>query len=329
MRQPPRAFAAAAFAALCFACVESARADVFALDTVGGPGPGIVRFDSAGRFAQRIPVGGESADGLAVTPDGYVYVAGNVLGQGTFDRARVPGPIHFQHVDSPPSYNIPIGLEAGPDGSVYATSTRFRAEGVSGVFRYNPADDTFLPVVTIADSPAPPRTFNYDVALAPGGDLYLLRGGVGVERFSGASGASLGVVIPAAALPANTPEIDFGPDGNLYVPSSAGVDRYSPQTGALIDHFIPNGAGGLNGANSIAFGGDRLLYVNSPAARSILRFDPVTGAFRDVFVTPEQYTLASPFGGISQIAWAVPEPGGAGIVMGVVAVLAARRRRKR
>ena len=329
MHLPPRAFALGFLGVLGTVSAAPARADIFALDGTVSFGPGIFRFDRAGRFAQRIPAGIESADGIAVTPDGFVYVAGNGLGMGSLDRARVGGPYLFQNVSGPlfgTQYNIPLGLEAGPDGSVYATSTRFRQEGISGVFRYNPAVNTFLPVVTITgDPPLGVSPLNRDVALAPGGDFYLLRSGVGVERYSGATGERVGVVVPAASLPSGTFEIDFGPDGNLYVPSSAGVDRFDPQTGALVDHFIPNGTGGLNGSNSIAFGGDGLLYVNSPAARTILRFDSTSGAFRDVFVAPEQYGLASPFG-VGQIAWAVPEPGAAGLLGAAAMVLLGRRR---
>src|SRR5205085_10105527 len=102
-------------------------------------------------------------------------------------------------------------------------------------------------------------------------------------------------------------DIVVGPDGRLYLATASGVDRYDAQTGALIDHFIPNGVGGLNGASEIAFGGGA-LYVKSPAMASVLRYDATSGAFRDVFITPDQYGLAGT-AGPRQIAFAVPEPG--------------------
>jgi hypothetical protein len=307
-----------------------ARADIYALNGTIGFGPKMARFDNNGRHVQTVFAGVESVDGLAVTPDGYVYVTGNGLGSGVLDRAPVGGPFNWEAA-SPPlfktPYNAPGGLEAGPDGSVYATSTAFYSDGVSGVFRYNPADGSFLPVVTLTDSnPGPGQVnFNRDVALAPGGDLYLLRD-AGVERYNASTGQLVGLVIPRTNLN-GTVEIDFGPDGNLYVPSPQGVDRFDPQTGALIDHFIPNGAGGLDGASTISFGGDGLLYVNDRGARGVLRYDAATGAFRDVFITPDQIQLVDRYFGLGHIAYAVPEPGAIGMIWGAVAVAALKRRR--
>jgi streptogramin lyase len=314
---------------LLLAAAAPARADLYGL--AGGPGGGsLARYDNAGLFVERVPAGGESADGLAVTPDGWVYVAGNNLGGGTLGRTRVGAPVNWQIVAPgglSSQYNVPGGLGAGSDGSVYATSTKLNDNAISGVLRYNPRDGSFVPVVNIPETDLPPfQHFNYDVALSPGGDIYLGRTSVGVERYSGTTGQLVGLLIPSAALPPGAREIDFGPDGNLYLPGSAGVDRFDPQTGALIDHFIPNGSGGLSGAFGLSFGGDGLLYVNSPAASSVLRYDATTGAFRDTFLAPAQYQLAL---GLGQIAWAVPEPGMVSVLLLAAATLSHRRTRGR
>jgi len=315
----------ACFSLALVAAAAPARADLYAL--VGGlNGPGLARYDNSGRFAGRTGAGGESADGLVVTPDGWVYVAGNVLGSGTLGRTRVGAPINWQTISPGGTpYNVPGGLGAGPDGSVYATSTRFDANGVSGVFRYNPANGTFLPVVTLTDTPVPPfQHFNYDVARAPGGDLYLARNGIGVERYNASTGQLVGLVVPVAALPPGFIELAFGPDGNLYIPGTQGIDRFDAQSGALIDHFVPNGSGGLSAGSNLSFGGDGLLYVNSRGTSSVLRYDATTGAFHDVFVTPTQYQLGG-LGGLGQIAYAVPEPAMASVLLIAAAALTRRR----
>jgi streptogramin lyase len=311
-----------------------ARADVYGLVPGGGLPPftnqGFATFNAAGEFVRRVPAGGESADGIAVTPDGFVYVAGNILGSGFLDRAGVGNVDSWQVVspsNAPTPYNAPGGLAAGPDGSVYATSTAFYAGAVTGVFRYNPADGSFAPVVVNpSPGPRPFANFNHSVALSPGGDIYLGRRGIGIERYTGSNGQFVGLVVPSASIGTAAEDFDFGPDGNLYVPTSTGVDRFNAQTGALIDHFIPNGAGGLNGATSLAFG-DGLLYANSPAANSILRYDAATGAFRDVYVAPAQYRLATP-GGLGRIVYVVPEPGAIAGLAGAAAALLLRRRRR-
>src|SRR5205085_2496394 len=169
-------------------------------------------------------------------------------------------------------------------------------------FRYDPADGSFRRVVSI------PGATNFSlqqVAVAPGGDVYVPYGG-GIQRYAGETGQSLGVVVPSAVTGA-VGDLDFGPDGNLYVATSHGIDRFDPQTGALIDHFIPDGAGGLTAGFDFAFGGDGSVYVNSRSAQNVLRYDAATGAFRDVFVAPDQYALAGQ-GGVFGIVYAVPEP---------------------
>jgi sugar lactone lactonase YvrE len=79
----------------------------------------------------------------------------------------------------------------------------------------------------------------------------------------------------------------FGPDGNLYVSSTANHEilRYKGRTGEFIDIFVAPGSGGLTFPNGLAFGPDGNLYVvigGGPGG--VLRYDGTTGAFIDAFV---------------------------------------------
>ena len=245
-------------------------------------------------------------------------------------HSLVAGPLGFRTVTDfgENGYNVPGGLAAGPDGSVYATSTRFRTDGVSGIFRFNPADDSFVPVVVQPDAPGPNplQNFNAAIALSPAGDFYVSRYNLGVERYSAATGELVGLVIPRSAIGGSSYDLDFGPDGNLYLPTAAGIDRFNADTGALVDHFIPNGTGGVANPESLAFGRDGLLDVNSASASSVLRYDAATGAFRDVFITPAENLRA---GRIADIVYVVPEPGSLSAALVTTAAALLRRRRRR
>jgi hypothetical protein len=52
----------------------------------------------------------------------------------------------------------------------------------------------------------------------------------------------------------------------------------------ILDHFVDPGSGGLSVANGSTFGADGNLYVADGGTSSILRYDGVTGEFKDVFV---------------------------------------------
>lgn len=88
----------------------------------------------------------------------------------------------------------------------------------------------------------------------------------------------------------------FGPEGTLYVISSrpTRVLRYDGNSGEFLDEFIPRGAGGLRGGQTLVFGPDGNLYIPSFWTDNVPRFDGKTGSFIDMFVTYDRKQLIGP-----------------------------------
>jgi hypothetical protein len=84
------------------------------------------------------------------------------------------------------------------------------------------------------------------------------------------------------------------------LPSTLSISNASAIEGSNtlkhLDRFIPQGSGGLSVSNSSIFGPDGNLYVANQGSDEVLRYDGVTGAFKDVFVSPSSGGLQPPFG---------------------------------
>lgn len=140
-----------------------------------------------------------------------------------------------------------------------------------------------------------PRGIDY----GPDGNLYVSREGyftdpiqLGyVNRYDGVTGDFIDVFASDATL-SGAKDVEFGPDGNLYVPDNVGdnVYRFDGTTGAFTDVFVATGSGGLDTPRALIFGpdgngdGNRDLYISSAQTDSVLRYDGMTGAFIDAFV---------------------------------------------
>ncbi|MCA9156933.1 MAG: hypothetical protein KDA72_01320 [Planctomycetales bacterium] len=100
-----------------------------------------------------------------------------------------------------------------------------------------------------------------------------------ILRFDGDTGAPLGAFVTSGSGGLVDPlDPEFGPDGNLYVistaPGQAKVLRYNGSSGAPLGTFVDLGAGG---ASAIEFGPDGNLYLATVSDAGVLRFNGTTG----------------------------------------------------
>jgi DNA-binding beta-propeller fold protein YncE len=257
----------------------------------------------------------ERFEGVAFGPDNLIYSSTNDLGYGRVYRANGASPGFA--VDFAPSGQklaIPEGMTFGPDGNMYVTSNAFLAipSSVTGVMKYSLSGSDlgqFVASTGIND-------YAYDVAFAPGGDLFLSIGGPfhqqsgsPIKRYNGTTGAFVSDFVPTGSGGLGVAAgIAFGPDGNLYVCDydNDRVLRYDGTSGAFLNSFVATGSGGLNGPSDVAFGPDGNLYVVSHQTSSVQRYSGLTGASIDTFVPTNSGGLENPlFLAFSQI----PEPG--------------------
>jgi Calx-beta domain-containing protein len=122
-----------------------------------------------------------------------------------------------------------------------------------------------------------------------------------VNRYDASTGRFIDVFSSDPGLD-GAKDVEFGPDGNLYVPNNVGdnVYRFNGTSGAFMDIFVSTGSGGLDTPRSLIFGpdgngdGQQDLYITSAATDNVLRFDGVTGAFIDAFVSSGSGGLNDP-----------------------------------
>lgn len=129
------------------------------------------------------------------------------------------------------------------------------------------------------------NTVLMDIALGPGGDVFLLELALGVvRRFDGVTGAFEKVF--ASTGPNFATCLAFGPDGHLYVGNGQddSVRKFNGQTGQLIGEFVRKRSGGLRDPEDLAFGPDGHLYVVSYGTNQELKYHGTTGAFMSVFI---------------------------------------------
>src|SRR5262249_23185744 len=109
-----------------------------------------------------------------------------------------------------------------------------------------------------------------------------------VLRYNGTTGAYISTFVPKGSgglgFKGTQAGLAFGPDGNLYVTSTATnqVLEYNGSTGAFLQAFVSAGSGGLSVPRGLTFGPDGNLYVSSydssSGANGIMRYQGPSGA---------------------------------------------------
>ncbi len=212
----------------------------------------------------------QGSNGLAVGPDGLLYVA-SVGGREIVVVNRFTGAV-VDRLGSEIGVESPDDVTFGPDGSLYWTAFfagqvgRLRPDGTASIIAQLPVGVN-------------PIAFNDQ------GRLF-----VGLVAF----GDALYEIDPDGVLP---PQLilepagglngfSFGPDGLLYTPyQSAGAVARIDVDAATVDVFAP----GFGLPVAVEFDSLGRLYVNDAATKEIVRLDVATGA-REVFVAIDDTT---------------------------------------
>ncbi len=200
---------------------------------------------------------------------------------------------------------IPQDLTFGPDGNLYVSST-----GSDRVLRYQGKTGEFIEEFVTEKSGGIDAPFG--VRFGPDGNLYVSSTFTNeIIRYDGQTGEFLEIFASGSELD-GPGGITFGPDGNLYVANFTSnsnpnflkrtISRYSGETGELIDIFINNSDGRLNGGPvQPVFGPDGNLYVSVRDDNRVLRYDGKSGEFMDEFIE-------SGSGGLSTAGWLTFRP---------------------
>lgn len=226
-----------------------------------------------------IPDDGNQKFGLAIGPDGNLYVAGPA---GVTRHDATTGALLTTFETAPPSttgsdFRILTSVAFGPNGRLYV------ADYWNGeVLRYDSAIGSFVDVFL---SRAALGFEPHGLAFTPEGTSLMVSSDLvnRIRQYDATTGAFEGFFTPIDGLYAA--QIAFGPDGNLYVPDfvNHNVRSYDGDTGAFVGTFASGS--GLTSPFGLVFGSDGDLYVSSGGDDRIYVFDGATGSFLRSFAT--------------------------------------------
>ncbi len=271
----------------------------------------ILRYErNTGAFLNTfVPAGSgglSSPGGMSFGPGGHLYVT-NGSSVLFYDGATGAWKGHYVLVGSGGLSNA-RSLTFGPDGFLYVVSA-----GTGDILKYEPVEYyTYdknekvlvmkgIFVGTFVSAASGGLTDPRGLTFGPDGQLYVTAGS-DVLRYNGQTGAFMDSFV-RGAFGASFWGLTFG-DGDttasaasqtLFVAETnfANVYLYDGKSGESLG-AVDHGSGGLVVPRGLAYGPDCNLYVVSRDTSSILRYDGVTGAFLDEFVSPGSGGLRVP-----------------------------------
>jgi hypothetical protein len=203
----------------------------------------------------------------------------------------------------------PVGVAIGLDGNLLVS------DGIS-VKRYNRATGAFIDVFASTNLS---RSIGISVHA---GTLYVTNSNApqGVQSFNATTGANTGHFVPSLNNPAPY-DVKVNPANNrLYVLyyNAATVETFNLTTKASFGLLFPARSGGLFTPIAMAFGPDGNLYIcggTSQAGLGVRRYNPITGAFIDLFAnTGNDSPLGIAFGPDNNLYVATVAMGSAGVM---------------
>jgi sugar lactone lactonase YvrE len=249
---------------------------------VGDAGAGLIHaFNGSTGAALGVLVpafsgGLDTAEGLAIGPDGALYVS-NHLTAGQVLRFNATTGEFIDVFAAGSGLSEPTDLEFR-SGLLYVSSGGSNQvltfDAVTGLFNGSIGSGAVL-------------SFPTGLAFGPDGHLYVANYFTNtVARFHGPSGSFMGEFVPGGSGVFAPSDIDFGPDGHLYVTSSstAEVYRFNGSTGAPMGVFASGG-----GLHSPWY----LLFMDSPCYPDCNGSGTLTvadfGCFQTKFVAGDPY----------------------------------------
>lgn len=228
--------------------------DVFVFD--GNSGNVDSMFDASGGDLKK-------PYGIAVGPDGNVYIAG--YDSNNIVRYAADGS-YLGVFNAHGQLNQPTGLAWGSDGNLYVSNY-----GANNILRIDAAG-TFIDVWGNGGALDGPEA----LVFSPDGDLYVSSWvNKKIVMFDGDLGGSATTVINSGLD--NPEQIIFDGAGDLYI-ANADNNEILRWDGATLSSYFTHAE--LDFASGLAFGPDGQLYVSSHDNDKILRYD---GAVGEVF----------------------------------------------
>jgi sugar lactone lactonase YvrE len=274
-------------------------------------------YDLSGNFVRNLvePGGGglDSPQGIAVGPDGNVYVSSAVN-----DRVLryAPDGTPLGAIIDPGRLDRPWYLTFGPDGNLYVSSS-----ATNRVLCYHGTTGAFLRMAAFGGGLAAPDGLSFD---ADGNMLVsqFVNTDSRVKKYNPQTGAFIEDVVDDSGL-VGALEHRLSPDGTELFVSSFGTNsirKYSVETGAFLGDFA---TGPLRGPVGQLVMPDGTLLVSSWNNSQIYRLDLQSGALIGTFASGGAGTvLDHP----NNMAILVPEPGTVAIVACAAMALVRNRR---